>query len=65
MQAQNKVIDLYQTDLDRHLYGMEPRRRNGRRGQQALFQAVAGWVNEWKGGWMRMRAAMANGAFFI
>jgi hypothetical protein len=63
MQAQNRIIDLYQTDLDRHLFAMEPKRRQ--RGEKPIINLVSERVGEWMGGWVRWRTALANGVFSL
>jgi hypothetical protein len=61
MQAQTRIADLYQTDMDRHLYAFEQR--------QGLSSEILGkWaegVKAWMDGWARRRMAMAQGFFSI
>ncbi len=57
MQAQNRVANLYQTDLDRHLYAFER--------QEPVFAGLTHRVREWVGGMARWRTALASYAFFL
>ncbi|KPK79514.1 MAG: hypothetical protein AMS25_12385 [Gemmatimonas sp. SM23_52] len=45
---QASVADLYQTDLDRHLFAWMPRQRRPRPRRQTLNLAVVGhWLGAW------------------
>ena len=57
MQAQNRVANLYQTDLDRHLYAFEK--------EEALFAGLTDRVKGLVGEVARWRTALANYAFFL
>ena len=57
MQAQNRVANLYQTDLDRHLYAFERR--------EPVLAGLTQWMKEWVGGMARLRTALASYAFFL
>ena len=57
MQAQNRVANLYQTDLDRHLYAFEKR--------EPLLAGLSNRVREWVGGMARWRTALAGYALFL
>jgi hypothetical protein len=62
MQAQTRIADLYQTDMDRHLYAFEPRRPlREREALMRLGQSVKGWI----GGWAQWRTALAQGFLSI
>jgi len=57
MQAQNRVANIYQTDLDRHLYAFEKR--------EPLFAGLSDRVREWARDVARWRTALANSASFL
>ncbi|UCC72156.1 MAG: hypothetical protein JSV86_17585 [Gemmatimonadota bacterium] len=50
------AAEIYQTDLERHLFA-PARRRNGRRGGWLRLDPVAGWLRDWlTSGWARWKA---------
>jgi len=57
MQAQTRIADLYQTDMDRHLFAFERPRQGGR---PEVLDRLAVSVREWMGGWARWRTALAQ-----
>ena len=56
MQAQNRVANLYQTDLDRHLYAFE---------SESAFAGLSDRVKGLVGEVARWRTALASYAFFL
>ena len=57
MQAQNRVANLYQTDLDRHLYAFEKR--------EPVFAGLTNRAKGLVGEMARWRTALASYAFFL
>ena len=57
MQAQNRVANLYQTDLDRHLYAFEK--------GEPVFAGLTNRAKGLVGEMARWRTALASYAFFL
>jgi len=61
-QRHARVADIYQNDLERHLFAMETNRRGG---QLRLSEAVRRLYGRWESGWVRCKVALANAAYFL
>lgn len=62
-QRHGRIADLYQADLERHLFALQPR-------PSAAWHAGIGLVvarlrGRWTGGWTRLQTAMADATYFL
>jgi hypothetical protein len=62
-QRRATVADLYQADLERHLFALE--RKPGLAWHARIGAVVAGLRVCWMGGWTRLQTAMADATFFL
>lgn len=61
-QRDARVADLYQTDLERHLFALD--RKPGLARYSWIGVVVARLRGRWMGGWTRLQTATADATYF-